>query len=111
MWARTLVEESEAHPFSGRLMNQKFALRSRSLEKQGSQRTRNVTLWHGRATIAADKTTYVVMFRDQNTGRSHNNINNSFFDRAEQFKYLRITLKNQNSIQEEIKSRLKSGKA
>ena len=31
------------------------------------------------------------------------------FERVEEFKYLATTLKNQNSIQKEIKSRLKSG--
>ena len=36
-------------------------------------------------------------------------IDNSSFERAERFKYLEITLSNQNYIQEEIKSRLKSG--
>ena len=35
---------------------------------------------------------------------------NSSFERVEQFKYLGTTLTNENSIQEEIKSRLKSGK-
>jgi len=34
---------------------------------------------------------------------------NSYFERVEDFKYLERTLTNQNSIQEEIKSRLKSG--
>jgi hypothetical protein len=38
-------------------------------------------------------------------------IDNSSFERVEQFKYLGITLMKQNSIQEEIKSRLKSGNA
>ena len=38
-------------------------------------------------------------------------IDNSTFDRVEEFKYLGTTLKNQNSIAEEIKSRLKSGNA
>jgi len=36
---------------------------------------------------------------------------NSSFERVEQFKYLGMTLTNQNYIQEEIKSRLKSGNA
>jgi hypothetical protein len=36
---------------------------------------------------------------------------NTFFERVEGFKYLGTTLKNQNSIQEEIKSRMKSGNA
>jgi len=38
-------------------------------------------------------------------------IDNSVFERVEEFKYLGTTLTNQNSIQEEIKSRLKSGNA
>ena len=36
---------------------------------------------------------------------------NSCFERVEDFQYLGTTLTNQNSIQEEIKSRLKSGNA
>jgi len=61
--------------------------------------------------INADKTKYVFS-RDQNAGRSHNKkSDNSFFKRLEEFKYLGKTLTNQNSIQEEIKSRLKSGNA
>jgi len=38
-------------------------------------------------------------------------MDNSASERVEEFRYLRITLKNQNSIQEEIKSRLNSGNA
>jgi len=50
------------------------------------------------------------MSRDQNAGRSHSiKIDNSFFEKVEELKYLGTTLTNQNSIQEEIKSRLKSG--
>jgi hypothetical protein len=38
-------------------------------------------------------------------------IDSSSFERVEEFKYLAATLTNQNCIQEEIKSRLKSGNA
>ena len=38
-------------------------------------------------------------------------IDNSTFERVEEFKYLGTTLKNQNSIAEEIKIRLRSGNA
>ena len=52
----------------------------------------------------------MVMFRDQNEGWSHSiTIDNNSFKRMEEFKYLGTTLTHQNSIQEEIKSRLKSG--
>jgi len=62
--------------------------------------------------VNADKTKYNVMSRDQNAGRIHSvRIDNSTFDRVEEFKYLGITLINQNCIAEEIKSRLKSGNA
>jgi hypothetical protein len=55
---------------------------------------------------------YVVMSRDQNAGRSYNvESDNSSFETVEEFKYLGTTLTYQNSIEEEIKSRLKSGKA
>ena len=62
--------------------------------------------------VNADKTKYMIMSRDQNAGRSHNmKIGNSSFERVEELIYLGTTLLNQNSIQEEIKSRLKPGNA
>ena len=49
---------------------------------------------------------------DQNAGRNHSvRIDNSTFERVDEFKYLGTTLTNQNSIQEEIKSRLRTGNA
>ena len=50
------------------------------------------------------------MSLDQNAGRSHSiKTDNSSFERVEEFKYFETTLTNQTSIQEEIKSSLKSG--
>ena len=50
--------------------------------------------------------------RNQNAGRTHSMKNdNSSFERVDEFKYLGTNLAHQNSIQEEIKSRLKSGNA
>ena len=43
--------------------------------------------------VNADKTKYMVMSRDQNTGRSHSIKNdNSFFERVEEFRYLEKNL-------------------
>jgi len=54
----------------------------------------------------------MIMSRDQNAGRSHSmKIYKSSIERVEEFKYLGITLTNKNSIQEEIKSKLKVGNA
>jgi hypothetical protein len=62
--------------------------------------------------VKADETKYMVMSRDQNAGRSHNiKIDNRSLERLEEFKYCGTNLKDQNSIQEEIKSILKSGNA
>ena len=62
--------------------------------------------------VKADKTKYMVMSRNQNAGRNHNmKIDNSSFEKMEEFRYLGKTLTNQNFIQEEVKSRLKPGNA
>ena len=61
--------------------------------------------------VSADKTKCMVMSRDQNAGRIHSvgGIDNSTFERVEEFKYLGKTLTYQNSISEEIKNNLRSG--
>jgi hypothetical protein len=54
-------------------------------------------------------TKYMVMSRDQNAGGNHSiKIANSSFESVQEIKYLGTTLRNQNSIQEEIKSRWNS---
>jgi hypothetical protein len=48
--------------------------------------------------------------RDRHTVHNHNlKIRNKSFQRVEHFGYLRTTLRNQNSMHEKIKGRLKSG--
>jgi hypothetical protein len=62
--------------------------------------------------VNVDKTNYMVMSQDQDTERSHMiKTDNCSFERMGEFKYLGTTLTNQNSILEEIKSRLKSRNA
>jgi len=62
--------------------------------------------------VNADTTKYMVISQDQNTRCSHNiKTDNNSFERVEQFKYLGTILMNQNSIQEEIKSRVMLGNA
>ena len=52
----------------------------------------------------------MAMSRDQNTKQNYNiKMDNKTFESVEQFKYLGTTLTNQNSIQKELKSRMKSG--
>ena len=62
--------------------------------------------------VSADKAKCMVMSRDQKAGLFHSvRTDNSNFERGGEFKYLGTTLTNQNSIAEEIKSRLRSGNA
>jgi len=59
----------------------------------------------------ADKTKYMITSQDQNAGQGHNiKTDNSSFESVEHTRYLG-TQTNQNSIREEIKSRLNSGTA
>ena len=62
--------------------------------------------------VNADKTKYMVMSRDRNAGQRHSvKTDNTSIKRVEELKYLGTTITDQNSIQEEIKSRLKLGNA
>jgi len=54
----------------------------------------------------------MVMSRDRNAGRGHSvKIDSTSTERVVEFKYLGTTITDQNSIQEEIMSRLKLGNA
>ena len=54
----------------------------------------------------------MVMSRDQNAGQNHSvRIDNSTFERVEEFKYLGTPLTIQNSIRKKMKYRLRSGNA
>ena len=62
--------------------------------------------------VNADKTKYMLKSQDRNAGRGHSvKIDNSSIERVEELKYLGTTITDQNSIQEEIKSRLETGNA
>jgi len=62
--------------------------------------------------VNAHKSNCVTVYRDQNAGRIQSmKVDNNSIERVEEFKYLGTTLTHQNSIQEDIKSRLKSGNA
>jgi hypothetical protein len=75
---------------------------------KGNAETLVVTSKETGLEVNADKTEYTFMSRDQNAGRIHNmKADNSSFDWMGEFVYLETTLINQNSIQEEIKIRLK----
>jgi len=52
--------------------------------------------------VNTDKTKYMVMSRDQNAGRSHSiKIDNSSFEKVEEFNYLATNLTSRNPTQEE----------
>jgi hypothetical protein len=62
--------------------------------------------------INAEKTKYMIMSRYPNSGQNQNiRIANESFENVTKFKYLGMTLTNQNDIHDEIKFRLYSGNA
>jgi hypothetical protein len=62
--------------------------------------------------INAEKTKYMIMSHHPNSGQNHNiRVANESFEKVAKFKYLGVTLTNQNDIHDEIKSRLNSGNA
>ena len=55
--------------------------------------------------MSADKTKYMVMSRDQNAGRIQSaRIDNSTFERVEEFKYLGTTLTNQILLRKKLRA-------
>ena len=62
--------------------------------------------------VNGEETRCMVMTRDQNVGTNHGTqTRNTSFESVEQVRYLAANLTYQNSIPEEIKSRLNSGNA
>jgi hypothetical protein len=62
--------------------------------------------------VNAEKAKYMLLSHHQNAGQNHNiKIVNRCFENVEQFKYLGMTVTNQNLIHEEVKGRLDSGNA
>jgi hypothetical protein len=60
----------------------------------------------------AEKTKYMIMSCHPNSGQNQNiRTPNESFQNVAKFKYLGMTLTNQNGIHDEIKSRLNSGNA
>jgi hypothetical protein len=62
--------------------------------------------------INAEKMKYMIMSHHPNSGQNQNiKIAEELFENVARFKYLVMTLTNQNNVHDEIKSRLNSGKA
>jgi hypothetical protein len=62
--------------------------------------------------VNVEKTKYMLVSRDQNAGENREiKIGNRSFENVSQFKYLGMTVTNQNLIQEEIKRGLNFGNA
>ena len=62
--------------------------------------------------VNVEKSKHMVMSRDQNARPGHDiKTDSSSFEKVEEFRYLGTALTNQNSVPEEINSRLKSENA
>jgi hypothetical protein len=62
--------------------------------------------------VTSNKNKYRVISRDKYGGRNHNTeTDDKSFERVEHFIHLGTNVKNQNYIEEEIKSKIKSGNA
>jgi hypothetical protein len=62
--------------------------------------------------VNSEKTKYMLMSHHQNVGQNHDiKMGNRCFENVAQFRYLGMTVTNQNLIQEEIKMRLNLGNA
>jgi hypothetical protein len=62
--------------------------------------------------INAEKMKYMIMSHHPNSGQNHNiRIVNESFEKMAKFKYLGMTLTDQNDIHDKIKHRLNSGNA
>jgi tellurite resistance-related uncharacterized protein len=62
--------------------------------------------------VNVEETEYMLVFHDQNAGQNREiEIGHRSFENVSQFKYLEMTVTNENLIQEEIKRRLNSGNA
>ena len=55
--------------------------------------------------VNAHKTKYMAISRDKNAGRSHNiNIDNTSFERVEQFRYLGTTVTNKTLFRKKLRA-------
>jgi hypothetical protein len=62
--------------------------------------------------VNTEKAKYILLSHHQNAGKNHDiKIANKSFENVTQFRYLGMTVINQNFIQEEIKRRLNAGSA
>jgi hypothetical protein len=62
--------------------------------------------------VNIEQTKYKLLSRQQNAGQNHDiKIGNRCFESVAQFKYLEMTVTNQNLVQAQIKMRLSSGNA